>query len=222
MTAEKRRLTIQQAIEWAFQKEFAQLELPDLREAEDRGFGFGTEYVLLQRLKLGGVKIDVSRGRSYPHEDAESIAAAISNLPGELGGIPMAIRITEMGRSGITPDWMPGAVPKIEAMEWVNRNQYGRQAKAEILRTWYYEAKTPHPKNPGRTISRRIKVDETWCRCTWRPSEQQIRSARQDYCRWWDVLDYLRERVQLRTIEITDAMPPRTPWLNPPRRRRAG
>jgi len=68
----KRTMTAQQALEWAFGKEQAQLELPE-RPDPDLGQrqGFGLEYVLMQRAALG-CKVDGGQHKigSYTHEDA--------------------------------------------------------------------------------------------------------------------------------------------------------
>ena len=53
----KRALGVQAALEWAFRVEKAQLELPLPQDVNEAGFGFGLEYVLLQRAALG-CKID--------------------------------------------------------------------------------------------------------------------------------------------------------------------
>ena len=53
----KRALGVQAALEWAFRIEQAQLELPLPPDVTEEGFGFGLEYVLLQRAVLG-CKID--------------------------------------------------------------------------------------------------------------------------------------------------------------------
>ena len=49
----KRALGVQAALEWAFRVEQAQLELPPPKDVTEEGFGFGLEYVLLQRAALG-------------------------------------------------------------------------------------------------------------------------------------------------------------------------
>ena len=53
----KRTLGVQAALEWAFRVEQAQLELPPPKDVTEEGFGFGLEYVLLQRAALG-CKVD--------------------------------------------------------------------------------------------------------------------------------------------------------------------
>ena len=49
----KRALGVQAALEWAFRIEQAQLELPLHPDVTEEGFGFGLEYVLLQRKRHG-------------------------------------------------------------------------------------------------------------------------------------------------------------------------
>jgi hypothetical protein len=53
----KRALGVQAVLEWAFRVEKAELELPVRKDVSDEGFGFGLEYVLLQRAALG-CKVD--------------------------------------------------------------------------------------------------------------------------------------------------------------------
>ena len=69
----KRALGVQAALEWAFRVERAQLDLPERPDPErGQGFGFGLEYVLLQRAALG-CRIDGGQHKlgSYTHADAE-------------------------------------------------------------------------------------------------------------------------------------------------------
>ena len=111
-TRVKRALGVQAALEWTFRIEKAQLELPLPKEMKDEVFGFGLEYVLLQRAALG-CKVDGGQHKmgSYTHPDAEVIAATVAGIPDSLGGIRMAIRVAELARAGLTPDWMPGPFP---------------------------------------------------------------------------------------------------------------
>ena len=116
--------------------EQAQLELPLPPDVTEEGFGFGLEYVLLQRAVLG-CKIDGGQHKigGYTHEDAEVIAATVAGIPDSLGGKRMAIRVAELARAGLTPDWMPGAVrmrrPRpidfalARCGEWIERRSVG-------------------------------------------------------------------------------------------------
>jgi hypothetical protein len=77
----KRALGVQAALEWAFRAEQAQLELPPPKDVTEEGFGFGLEYVLLQRAILG-CKVDGGQHKmgSYTHPDAEVIAATVAGM----------------------------------------------------------------------------------------------------------------------------------------------
>ena len=118
-TKVKRALGVQAALEWAFRVEQAQLELPPPKDVTEEGFGFGLEYVLLQRAALG-CKVDGGQHKigGYTHEDAEVIAATVAGIPDSLGGKRMAIRVAELARAGLTPDWTPGAAPHCNHPAW--------------------------------------------------------------------------------------------------------
>src|SRR5690606_37406577 len=87
----KRTLGVQAALEWAFRVEKAQLELPPPKDVSEEGFGFGLEYVLMQRAALG-CKVDGGQYKmgSFTHADAEIVAATVAGMPDSLGGIRMA------------------------------------------------------------------------------------------------------------------------------------
>jgi hypothetical protein len=202
----KREMNIQQALEWAFGKERAQLELPERPDPErGQGQGFSLEYVLMQRAALG-CQIDGGRHKrgSYTHEDAEVIAATVAGLPDSLGGIRMAISVAELARAGITPDWMPGAVPRCVPVD-MKRNRHGDHAVSVVVGT-----ERVMVSNKWRTIDVRA------CPVTWRPHPEQIASARRGYEDWWQALDWVREGLRaggiLREVEVMVAMPKVRPW----------
>lgn len=204
---QKRPMSVQQALEWAFRVEHAQLELPEPPDPErGQGFGFGLEYVLLQRAALG-CKVDGGQFKigSYTHEDAEVIAATVAGMPDSLGGKRMAIRVAELARAGLTPDWMPGAVPRCVPVD-VKRNRYGDRAVSIVVGT------------------ERVLVKGTWrnvevraCPVTFRPDTSQIEAARRDYQAWWQALGWVQEVLiaggMFREVEVTAAMPKVQPWL---------
>ena len=105
------------------------------KDVAKEGFGFGLEYVLLQRAALG-CKVDGGQHKigSYTHPDAEVIAATVAGMPDSLGGIRMAIRVAELARAGLTPDWMPGVVPRCVPVE-TKRNQHGERATTVVVGT---------------------------------------------------------------------------------------
>jgi hypothetical protein len=202
----KRALGVQQILEWAFRVEKAQLDLPEPPDPErGEGYGFGLEHVLLQRAALG-CQIDGGRHKigSYTHEDAEVVAATVAGLPDALGGKRMAIRIAELARAGLTPDWMPSAVPRCVPVE-TRRNQHGERSITVVVGT-------------ERVLSRGKwrTVEVLTCPVTWRPHPEQIASARRAYEDWWTALDWVRDGLAqgrlLREVEVTDAMPRSRPW----------
>jgi hypothetical protein len=99
----KRALGVQALLEWAFRVEKAQLELPPPRDVIEEGFGFGLEYVLLQRATLG-CKVDGGQYKisSYTHADAEVIATTVAGMADSLSGKRMATRVAELARAGLT------------------------------------------------------------------------------------------------------------------------
>ncbi|MCK0171391.1 hypothetical protein MWU53_10015 [Aliiroseovarius sp. S1123] len=199
-------MSAQQALEWAFRVEHAQLELPEPPDPErGQGFGFGLEYVLMQRAALG-CKVDGGQYKmgSYIHEDAEVIAATVAGMPDSLGGKRMAIRVAELARAGLTPDWMPGAVPRCVPVD-IKRNRHGDRAVSVVVGT-----ERVLIKGKWRTIDVRA------CPVTWRPYPEQIASARRGYEDWWAALDWVRDGLlaggMLREVEVAEVMPKVRPW----------
>lgn len=202
----KRVMTVQQALEWAFRTECAQLELPDPPDPErGQGFGFGLEYVLMQRAALG-CQIDGGRYKmgDYTHEDAEVIATTVAGIPDDLGGKRMAIRVAELARAGMTPDWMPGAEPRCVPVD-MKRNRYGDHATTVVVST-----ERVLSRGKWRTVEVRA------CPVMFRPDSRQIEAARRDYQAWRRALGWVQEGLisgeMLREVEITSAMPTDKPW----------
>lgn len=201
----KRALGVQAALEWAFRVEKAQLELPPPSDIEEEGFGFGLEYVLLQRAALG-CKIDGGQHKigGYTHEDAEVIAATVAGMPDSLGGKRMAIRVAELARAGLTPDWMPGAVPRCVPVE-IKRNRHGDRAVSIVVGTERVLLR-------GKWRSVEVRA----CPVTFKPDPGQIEAARRGYQAWWCALGWVRDGLiaggMLREVGVTPAMPKAAPW----------
>jgi len=169
----KRALGVQAMLEWAFRVEQAQLELPVRRGIDKEGLGFGMEYVLIERARLG-CKVDGGQHKmgSFTHADAEVIAASVAGMPDSLGGIRMAISVAEMARAGMTPDWMPGVVPRCVPME-TKQNQHGERANTIVVGI-----------ERVRTRGKWRTVEVLACPVTWQPHPEQIASARRGYEDW--------------------------------------
>jgi thiazole synthase ThiGH ThiG subunit len=149
---------------------------------------------------------------SYTHPDAEVAAATVAGMPNSLGGIRMAIQVAELARAGMTPDWLPGVVPRCVPAE-TKTNQHGERATTIVVGT-------------ERVLSRGKwrTIEVLACPVTWRPHPEQIASARRGYEDWSQALDWVRDGLvaggMLREVEVTVAMPKARPWnrrsgLNP-------
>ena len=143
---------MQAILDWAFRVEKAQLELPLPKNVSEEGFGFGLEYVLLQRAALG-CKVDGGQHKmgSYTHADAEVVAATVAGMPDSLGGKRMAIYVAELARAGMTPDWMPGVVPRCVPVE-TKCNQQGERATTIVVGTERIRVRGPTARGTWKTI----------------------------------------------------------------------
>jgi thiazole synthase ThiGH ThiG subunit len=117
----------------------------------------------------------------------------------------MAISVAEMARTGITPNWMPGAVPRCVPVD-IKRNRHGDHAVSIVVGT-----EKVMVSSKWRTIEVRA------CPVNWRPHPEQIASARRGYEDWWQALDWVRDGLvacgMLREMEVTAVMPKVRPWL---------
>jgi len=165
---------------------------------------------LVQQAALG-CKVDGGQHKmgSYTHADAEVIAATVAAMPDSLGGIRMAIYVAELARAGLTPDWLPGVVPRC-VPTLVKQNQHGTHVGTVVVGTERIRTCGPTARGTWKTI------DILACPVTWRPHPEQIASARRGYDDWWRALDWVREGLvvggMLRDVEVTAAMPKKRPW----------
>lgn len=194
----KREMSIRGALEWAFSTELVSI---DFDEIHDGPGGVDTIWRLMQRGRLG-CKVD-GGGRTMRHDDAEVIASFVGSLGPEFGGRGMAVRIAQLARCCEVPEWMPGAVPRCVPVEVV-QNPHGTFSRtvvvgrAEVVRR-----------------GRKKKVDVLACPVEFRPRAVTIATMRRAYTEWWCALLELRVHLShagLRTVTITQQMPPRTPW----------
>lgn len=129
-------------------------------------------------------------------------------MPDSLGGKRMAIRVAELARAGLTPDWLPGAVPRCVPVE-VKRNQHGERAATAVVGT-------------ARVLSRGKwrSIDILACPVTFSPHPRQIEAAHRAYDNWWRALGWVRDRLiaggMLREVEVTEVMPKVQPWKAQP------
>lgn len=196
------RWTVQQALEWAFATELAQLDLSDDCSPDFGLPTFGAEYLMMQRAELGGMRIDTSPGRSRPHDDAEIIAGVVLSL--KLGGKWMAIRVSEYARARTVPEWGQGMVPAWQPKEWRQGAACGRggiTGKAEAT-----------PPDQWARFTRQM-VSFTPCHLT--PSPSQIASKQAFYLDWWWALREIYhklKRLQFKAFDLIDGLPAARPW----------
>jgi hypothetical protein len=119
----------------------------------------------------------------------------------------MAIRVAELARAGLTPDWMPGAVPRCVPVE-MKRNRHGDHATTVVVGT-----ERVLSRGKWRTVEVRA------CPVTYRPYPEQIEAARRDYQAWRQALGWVRDGLQsggmLREVEVGEGMPQARPWAKP-------
>lgn len=197
-TAVRRELSVRAALEWAFAAERVSV---DFDKIHDGPGGTDTIWRLMQRGRLG-CKVD-GGGRSARHDDAEIIASFVSQLDEGHGGRGMAVSIARYARACSVPDWMPRAVPRCVPVDVV-QNPHGVFAKTEVV-----------GQVEVLRRGRKKKVDVVACPVTFFPSAAKIASARREYLAWWGALLDLRVSLagaRLRTITVTQQMPPIKPW----------
>ena len=158
-----------------------------------------------------GCKIDGGQHKigSCTHEDAEVIAATVAGIPDSLGGKRMGIRVAELARAGLTPDWMPGVVPRCMPTI-VKKNQHGTHAGTIVVGIERIRVRGPGARGTWKT------VEIVACPVTFSPHPKQIEAARRGYDEWRQALGWVREGLiaggMLREVEVTAAMPKARPW----------
>ncbi|MCW2305577.1 hypothetical protein M2324_004004 [Rhodovulum sulfidophilum] len=205
----RRAMPVREALEWAFGTECARLDHDEIEAVGGTGWRpFGMEYVALERAQLG-TRVDTSRGRSRPHDDAELIATVVRNV------LPWyaATLVADLARAGRTPDWMPDARPRLRPAEWQHNrpNRWGKAADAAALGA---EGWQPIPRRNRKGVIVQDAVRFT--PCVWTPTQSQIAAARRAYLDWWGYLLEVQAALtaaDLARIVVTKDMPPMRPWV---------
>jgi hypothetical protein len=202
----RREMSVMQALEWAFAREHAQVDFDDNGSGAGR-VGVSPIWVMMQRGQLG-CQID-GGGRSACHPDAEIIAIFLEAMPRELGGKAMAVMVAELGRAGLTPDWMKEARPRCVPVAW-RSTKHGPFAKTAVVgvETYFYRGQ-------------QVRADRVACPVRYVETVEQIGFARQRYLEWWSALLWLRQELMgagLSSLRITREMPLVAPWENVPGR----
>lgn len=207
----RRAIGIQELLVWAFRRECAQLDFPS-EEFRASGYGYASSTARIIETEQLGCNVD-GGGRSEPHPDADLVASAVAVLPESVGGRRMAISIVEWARSDSTPDWMPGATPRIYPAD-THTNRHGVRAKTEDAAGL---GSSGWPAQPRRNRKGVIVHDKVlYSPVIIRPGAADIARARRVYLDWYRALFELRCTFQiagdLTAFDVTDQMPARAPW----------
>lgn len=196
----RRRLSVLQALEWAFAVEKVRLDLDDLPEFH---VGVDTIWSLIQRGHLG-CRVD-GGGRSHAHDDAEVIASFVAALPAGHGGQSMAVAIAEMARAGRVPRLLEGEARRCVPVA-MRATKHGVFAVTERVGT----AVTVYR-------GRRVEHEVLACPVTYTVTMAEVMSARRHWMRWRGAVAHLRQELAtvggLRSVELTDDLPDATPWV---------
>jgi len=199
----KQEVSIQWLLKWAFGTENARLDFGSAAAMAGHDLPhFGTEYVMIERARLG-CRVD-GGGHSDPHADADVVASVVAALDEGHGGRWMAIAVAEYARAGRVPDWMDGARPRCVPAQW-RQHKHGAYAQTELIEVIAY-------KHRGRKVRREVRC----CPVIYTPTPSQIAAARRFYLTWWgallDLAAALRAYGGLVAYDVSAAMPPLTPW----------
>lgn len=199
--AVRQPVSVRWLLEWAFGVEKAQVDFDELGVAP---CGIDTVWLLMQRGQLG-CKIDGGRqgGGAQSADDADIVAAVVASLPVEQGGRSMAVRIAQLARAGMVPDWYPDPQPVVRPLDWrrTKHGMFGITAPARDCASAAFE---------------RFDVrDSRVCPVQIRPSAQEVSAARRFYLDWVGALMHLQRDLRhagLSRFEVTDELPPIAPW----------
>ena len=201
MPASKMQGGVWDVVQWAFAAERASVDFDQVGAAP---CGIDTIWLLMQRGRLG-CKIDGGRqgGGAQSADDAEIVAGIVAALPVAHGGRGMAVRIAEMARAGLTPEFYPDATPRVIPLA-TRRTRHGVFSVTEDARDMRFAGH-------GRFRCRETRA----CPVRIVPTAQQIGAARRFYLDWIGALMHIRHelsRAGLARWDLSDELPPMAPW----------
>lgn len=199
-----RYMSVRAALEWAFGAEHARLDFDVTGVRAFDRVGVSQEWILAE-VKRIGCRVD-GGGQSSCHPDAELIAAAVEAIPMALGGRQMAVVIAACARAGVVPDWRGNPKTRVVPRGWDLRDD-GRW-QAEEAKGEEYEYVDPY--------RRRFLRRAMFCPVSVVGGAASVAAARRGYLEWWgallEVQTCLRRGGYLDAVQVTDEMPPLSPW----------
>lgn len=204
-----RVMSIQQALEWAFLTEKAQIDFDQYGAHEFDRVGVDPLWRGMQMAILG-TAVD-GGGTSDPAADAQIIASYVEALPEGCGGRRMATQVAELARLRSMPDWGQGERLAIVPCGWEPCG-WDPEKRAAIF--------TAATENTGsiwewrdERSRKRVKAGEV-CPVSYTGTARMIAAKRRNYLDWYGALLHLQAglREALHGIELTDALPVMAPW----------
>ncbi|WP_312532054.1 hypothetical protein, partial [Paracoccus sp. (in: a-proteobacteria)] len=200
----------QQALEWAFATECAQLDFDDLAFCDLQAGDFdqpGRDTITtIQRRGELGCTVD-GGGYNEPHPDAQIIAAAVAALPINVGGRKMASIVAECARARGVPDWRAderrGVVPC--GWEMTDRGEWMAATRKLPVAEYYY------PRG-RKTLTYTPEI----CRISYTGSAEVLAQRRRAYLAWYGALLHLLSDLSrcygFEALRLTDGLPALSPW----------
>lgn len=197
----RQQIGVKALLEWAFGAERASVDFDEIGSAP---CGVDTIWLLMQRGQLG-CKVDGGRfgGGAQSASDAEVVASIVAALPVQHGGRSMAVRIAELARAGLEPEYYPNAAPRFEPLEW-RHNRHGSTGMTMDARDLRFAGFGRFPVKQSRVCPVRVV-----------PTVQQIGAARRFWLDWIGALMHIRQELlyaDLVRFDVTDELPPFRPW----------
>lgn len=196
------RLSIEQAMTWAFVNECAGIDFDQFGAHEFDRVGIDPLWRAAQ-MKILGTMVQ-GGGSNPPAHDAQIIASFVEQLPDELGGRRMALQIVELARARKAPNWGQGVRVACVPLEGFEMSADGLFLTGKVRRTgsdWVWRDKW------------RKRQEGQWCAVTYTGTAASVSAARANYQEWVAALIYLQAHLsRALCIEITDELPPFEPW----------
>ena len=198
------RLSIEQALQWAFVNECAGIDFDQFGAREFNRIGIDPLWRAAQ-MKILGTMVQ-GGGSNPPAHDAQIIASIVETLPDDFGGRRMALQIVELARARKAPSWGQGvrmACVPADGFEMDDRGLFLMGRVREDGSAWHWT---------DERYRRRQKRGE-FCAVTYTGTAASVSAARANYQAWVAALAYLYDRlVDCLAIEITDEWPDFSPW----------
>ncbi len=196
------RLSIEQALQWAFVNECAGIDFDQFGAREFDRVGIDPLWRAAQ-MKILGTMVQ-GGGSNPPAHDAQIIASYVETLPDEFGGRRMALQIVELARARMAPLWGQGVRMACVPADGFDMDERGLFLVGKIRKdglSWAYRDKWRKLQLAG------------YCAVTYTGTAASISAARENYQGWVKALIYLQAHLsRALCIQITDELPDFEPW----------